>query len=64
MNDQGWLIGPNGEYLYWIPLYLRPCRLVGPDTKFVIMRGSCLDISHVTHGEEWQIIKDRALRMS
>ena len=65
MNGQGWFIRPNGEFLCWIPPYLRPCSPVGPDTKFVITRGSCLDItSHVMYGQEWQTIKDGNLCMS
>ena len=59
MNDQGWFIGPNGEFLFWIPSYLRPCSLT-TDAKWVTESlGSWLDLTHVIHGQEWQKIKDR-----
>jgi len=54
MNYHGWFIGPNGEFLFWVPSYLRPCRLT-TDTKLVIAGlGSWLDVSNVIHGQEWQ----------
>ena len=61
MNHHGWLIGSNDEFLSWIPPYMRPWSPAGPDTKFVITGGSCVDISDAIHGQEWQAIKDRAL---
>ena len=66
MTDQGWFIGRNGEFLSWIPPYLRPCSPASPDylTKFVITSGSCVDISDVVRGQEWQTIKDGTLYMS
>ena len=56
MNDQGWFIGPNDEFLLWVPPYLRPCSLT-TDTLLVIPT-TWLDVSHLMHGQEWQKIKD------
>ena len=64
MSHHGWLIGPDVEFLSWIPPYMRPWSPASPDTKFVITGGSCVDISDAIHGQEWQAIKDRALCVS
>ena len=62
MNDEGWFIGPNGEFLLWVPSYLRPSGLT-TDTKWVIagQGKSWLDVTHLIHvnGQEWQKIKER-----
>jgi len=60
MNDQGWFIGPTGEFLFWVPSYLRPCSFT-IDTQLVIARlGSWFDVTYLIHGQEWQKIKDGA----
>jgi len=62
MNPQGWFIGPNGEFLFWVPPYLRPCSLIA-DTMLVIP-WSWVDVSHFIHGQEWQNINDENSFMS
>ena len=62
MNDQGWFIAPNGECLFWVPPYLRPCSLT-TDTMLVLPR-PWLDVNHLIHGQEWQKIKDGNLSRS
>ena len=61
MDHKGWFTGPNGEFVFWVPSYLRPCNIT-IDTKLVIASlGSqpWLDVTHFIHGQEWQRINDR-----
>ena len=64
MNNQGWFIGPNGKFLFWVPPYLRPYTLL-TDTMLVIPWPR-LDVSHLMHasGREWLKINDGDLRTS
>ena len=64
MNHQGWFIGPNSEFLFWVPSYLRPCSLTTDTKRVIIGLGSWLDVNHLIHGQEWWKIKDRNSSMS
>ena len=55
MDSQGWFIGPNGEFFFWVPPYLRPCSLITD-----AMLWPWADVSHLIHGQEWQKIHGRA----
>ena len=61
MNPEGWFVGPNGELLFWVPPYLRPCSLI--DMILVISR-PWVDVSHLILGQEWQKINDKNLPIS
>ncbi|KIO07930.1 hypothetical protein M404DRAFT_376986 [Pisolithus tinctorius Marx 270] len=54
LHHDGWIKGPNGELLLWIPVTLRS-PLYTMRTKVVIPRGCCieLDLSHMVHGHQW-----------
>jgi len=56
MNPQGWFIGSKGEFLFWVPPYLRPFNLTA-DTMLVIPWPR-IDVSHLIRGQEWQKIND------
>ena len=62
MNHQGWFIAPNGEFLFWVPPYLRPCSLT-TDTMLVLSR-PWVDAGNLMHGQEWRKIKDGNLPIS
>ncbi|KIO07989.1 hypothetical protein M404DRAFT_939648 [Pisolithus tinctorius Marx 270] len=54
LHHDGWVKGPKGELLLWIPVALRsPWYTMR--TKVVIPRGCCieLDLSHMVHGYQW-----------
>ncbi|KIN98759.1 hypothetical protein M404DRAFT_156989 [Pisolithus tinctorius Marx 270] len=54
LHDDGWIKGPKGQLLLWVPPKLRrPFYSVW--TKVVIPRGCCieLDLSQMVHGREW-----------
>ncbi|KIN98755.1 hypothetical protein M404DRAFT_827987 [Pisolithus tinctorius Marx 270] len=54
LHDDGWIKGPKGQLLLWIPPTLRsPFYSMG--TNIVIPRGCCieLDLSQMVHGKEW-----------
>ncbi|KAG2069068.1 hypothetical protein BDR04DRAFT_1022573, partial [Suillus decipiens] len=52
--DSGWVVGPKGRLLFWVPLASRH-PFYSPGTSLVIPRGGTeLDLSHMTHGRHWQ----------
>ncbi|KIO00157.1 hypothetical protein M404DRAFT_770845 [Pisolithus tinctorius Marx 270] len=54
LHDDGWIRGPKGQLLLWIPLRLRS-PFYSMWTIAVIPRGCCteLDLSQMVHGKEW-----------
>ncbi|KAG2069071.1 hypothetical protein BDR04DRAFT_1157151, partial [Suillus decipiens] len=52
--DSGWVVGPKGWLLFWVPLASRH-PFYNPGTSLVIPRGGTeLDLSHMAHGQHWQ----------
>ncbi|KIO05789.1 hypothetical protein M404DRAFT_504040 [Pisolithus tinctorius Marx 270] len=54
LHDDGWIRGPKGELLLWIPMVVRhPFYSMWATT--VIPRGCCieLDLSQMVHGNKW-----------
>ncbi|KIN99233.1 hypothetical protein M404DRAFT_1004898, partial [Pisolithus tinctorius Marx 270] len=54
IHDDGWIRGPKGQLLLWIPPKLRS-PFYSMWTRAVIPRGCCteLDLSQMAHGKEW-----------
>ncbi|KIO00849.1 hypothetical protein M404DRAFT_753721 [Pisolithus tinctorius Marx 270] len=54
IHDDGWIKGPKGQLLLWIPPKLRR-PFYSMWTTVVIPRGCCieLDLSQMVHGKEW-----------
>jgi WD40 repeat protein len=54
MDENGWVIGPNSELLFWVPPDFRP-GLYRPNNPIII--GNCikttLDFSSFVHGKLW-----------
>jgi len=54
LNHDGWIVGPSGQFLFWIPASLHP-RLYSPRNTLVIPKGGPeLDLSKMVHGDMWQ----------
>jgi len=62
MNPLGWFTGPNGEFLFWVPPYLRPCSLI--TNSMLVIPGPWVDVSRLIHGSEWHKIRDGNLSIS
>ncbi|KAG2067893.1 WD40 repeat-like protein [Suillus decipiens] len=54
--DSGWVVGPKCRLLFWVPPASRP-SFWSPRTALVIPRGIELDLSHMTHGQHWQMCR-------
>ncbi|KAI6020502.1 hypothetical protein EDC04DRAFT_2575945, partial [Pisolithus marmoratus] len=54
LHQDGWIKGPNGRLLLWIPVTLRQ-PLYSMWTTRVIPTGCCieLDLGHMVHGHIW-----------
>jgi hypothetical protein len=59
MDDNGWVLGPKDELLFWVPPDLRP-GLLRPNNPWII--GKCikteLKFSSFVHGESWARCRD------
>jgi len=55
MNPQGWFIGSNGEFLFWVPPYLRPWNLI---TDMLVIPWPRVDVNHFIHGQTWHEINN------
>ncbi|KAG6328615.1 hypothetical protein ID866_10474, partial [Astraeus odoratus] len=54
LNADGWIIGPEGRLLLWVPSYYH-AFLYSPRNALVIPRGGPeLDLSAMVHGDKWQ----------
>ncbi|KAG2029015.1 hypothetical protein BDR03DRAFT_805431, partial [Suillus americanus] len=55
LGDDGWMLGPNRQLLFWVPPASREAFRYNPRTALVIGRGSIeLDLSRMAHGTRWQ----------
>ncbi|KIM25798.1 hypothetical protein M408DRAFT_73853, partial [Serendipita vermifera MAFF 305830] len=58
--DDGWILGPNSELLFWVPPELRP-KLCPLRNKLVLGgHATHLDLKHFVHGDAWTHCKDRS----
>ena len=54
-QDDGWIVGPNGKLLLWVPFPYHSFFKYTPQTKLIIPRGfTGLDLSKMCHGSIWQ----------
>ncbi|KAG6328237.1 hypothetical protein ID866_10852, partial [Astraeus odoratus] len=54
LSADGWIIGPEGRLLLWVPSYYH-AFLYSPRNTLVIPRGGPeLDLSTMVHGDKWQ----------
>ena len=53
LQQDGWVVGPNGKLLLWVPPTYQPISLYSPWTNLVIPRVPELDLSRMKHGPAW-----------
>ena len=54
MNDDGWIVGPASELLFWVPAAYRDRLWTGARLKIVIGGNVAqLDLSQFAHGTSW-----------
>ena len=54
MNDDGWIVGPASELLFWVPPAYRDRLWTGARLEMVIGREVAqLDLSQFVHGTSW-----------
>ena len=54
LQNDGWIVGPNGKLLLWIPSSYRSMYFYAPHTNLVIPKGGPeLDLSRMAHGPNW-----------
>ena len=54
LQNDGWIVGPNGQLLLWVPPSYHKSFLYTPWTQMVIPRGNAeLDLSKMAHGLAW-----------
>ena len=54
LQKNGWIIGPNGKLVLWVPPSYHALAFYSPRTRLVIPRGIPeLDLSKMVHGTNW-----------
>ncbi|KAG2143891.1 hypothetical protein BD769DRAFT_1347906 [Suillus cothurnatus] len=53
LNDDGWVVGPQGRLLLWIPLNFHPMVYAPGNTLMISNNALQLDLSRVAHGTSW-----------
>ena len=55
LQADGWIVGPKGKLLLWVPPAYHTIYLYTPETNLVLPRGGPeLDLSRMSHGPTWQ----------
>ena len=54
LDHDGWIIGPAGQLLFWVPPSLHGKIYLPWNTLLIPRGGPELDLSHMVHGETWQ----------
>ncbi|KAG2127372.1 hypothetical protein BD769DRAFT_1357269 [Suillus cothurnatus] len=54
-NEEGWVVGPEGRLLFWIPLNFHPVVYAPGNTLVIPNNALQLDLSHVSHGTSWHM---------
>ena len=54
LQGGGWIVGPNGKLLLWVPPAYRSLYFYTPRTNLILPRGGPeLDLSRMAHGLNW-----------
>ena len=54
LQVDGWIVGPNGKLLLWVPPAYHSFYFYSPGTNLVLPRGGTeLDLSSMAHGPTW-----------
>ena len=54
LQDDGWIVGPNGKLLLWVPPAYRSLYFYTPRTNLILPKGGPeLDLSSMAHGPNW-----------
>ncbi|KIK42594.1 hypothetical protein CY34DRAFT_83254 [Suillus luteus UH-Slu-Lm8-n1] len=54
LGEDGWMMGPDHQLLFWIPPASRKAFRYNPHTALIIPRGHVeLDLSRMAHGTRW-----------
>ncbi|KAG2133759.1 WD40-repeat-containing domain protein [Suillus clintonianus] len=52
-NEEGWVVGPEGRLLLWIPLNFHPVMYAPGNTLVIPNNALQLDLSCLAHGTSW-----------
>ncbi|KAG2156395.1 hypothetical protein DEU56DRAFT_723183 [Suillus clintonianus] len=60
LDDDGWMAGPHGRLLFWVPPASRQHSFIAyaPGTVLVITKRQELDLSRMAHGQHWSNCRD------
>ncbi|KAG2123537.1 WD40-repeat-containing domain protein [Suillus cothurnatus] len=58
-NEEGWVVGPKGQLLLWIPPILYPATYAQGNLLVITNNALQLDLSHVAHGTLWHKCREQ-----
>ncbi|KAG2029825.1 WD40-repeat-containing domain protein, partial [Suillus americanus] len=56
--NNGWVVSPDGQLLFWVPPASREIPFHSPGTVLAIPSGQEIDLSRIAHGEHWSNCRD------
>ncbi|KAG2343330.1 WD40 repeat-like protein [Suillus weaverae] len=59
LNEEGWVVGPEGRLLLWIPLNFYPVTYAAGNTLVIANNALQLDLSRVAHGTSWRKCREQ-----
>ena len=64
LTEEGWVVGPEGKLLFWIPMNFHPIMYFPGNSLVIPNDASQLDLSHFAHGTSWQMCREQAAALS
>jgi WD40 repeat protein len=58
-NEDGWVVGPDGQLLLWIPLNFHPAMYAAGNILVIANNPLQLDLSSVAHGTSWHKCREQ-----
>ncbi|KAG2337953.1 WD40 repeat-like protein [Suillus weaverae] len=64
VNEDGWVVGPDGRLLLWIPLNFHPLIYVPGNTLVIPNHASQFDLRYLAHGTSWHMCQEQEATLS
>ncbi|KAG1827447.1 WD40-repeat-containing domain protein [Suillus subaureus] len=58
-NEEGWVVGPEGRLLLWIPPVFHPVTYAQGNVLVIPNNALQLDLSRVVHGTSWHMCREQ-----
>ncbi|KAG2343052.1 WD40 repeat-like protein [Suillus weaverae] len=63
-NEDGWVVGPEGRLLLWIPHNFHPAMYAPGNTLVIASHASQFDLRYLAHGTSWYMCREQEATLS